>query len=80
MHLAEMTVAGCHIYGAALPAGNHGFQAAVVVRNTSGQADQPTELLHAAPLDPKQLWPTADGALSFAMLVGQAVAVLTRAL
>ena len=33
-----------------------------------------------AVLNPKQLWPTADGALSFEMLVGHAVAVLTRAL
>ena len=78
MHLAEITVAGCRIYGAALPAGEQGFQAGVVVRESSGDPAQITEWLHASPLAAGQVWSTAEAALSFALLVGEVVAVLTH--
>lgn len=78
MHLAEITVAGCRIYGAALPAGEQGFQAGVVVRESASDPGQTTEWLHASPLAAGQVWSTAEAALSFALLVGEAVAVLTH--
>lgn len=73
-----ITVASYRVYGAALPAGERGFLAGVVVRESAGDPGQNTEWLHASPLAAGQVWSTAEAALSFALLVGEAVAVLTH--
>jgi len=73
MHLAKCAFEACRIYAAALPApGSLGFHAAVVVKTERAICGQRMEVFRDECLDDGRVWMCPEGALAFALEVGQA--------
>ena len=81
MHLAERAFDACRIYAAALPApGSLGFYAAVVVKTERAVQGKRLEVFRDERLNDGRVWMSPEGALEFALEVGQAAVSAQRVL
>jgi hypothetical protein len=81
MHLAERAFDACRIYAAALPApGSLGFHAAVVVKTERAVQGKRLEVFRDERLSDGRVWMSPEGALEFALEVGQAAVSAQRVL